>query len=158
MAVNGDPAVTKFLPYATWGSKADAQAWYQRMSGIQAAGAALQFVVVERSSECAIGTALLFRFDEESGRAEIGYALAHAHWGKGYMQEAWSTLIDWAFHAASLRRLEAEVDPRNKSSTRLLLRLGFTKEGLLRERWITKGEATDVETFGLLGREWKKPR
>ncbi len=59
--------------------------------------------------------------------------------------------------AESLRRLEDEVDPRNESSARLLAHPGFVKEGLLRERWITKGEVTDVEMFGLLRHEWIEP-
>jgi RimJ/RimL family protein N-acetyltransferase len=70
------------------------------------------------------------------------------------MHEALSALIGDAFRTMSLRRLEAEVDPRNAASGRLLQRLGFTKEGLLRQRWITKGRPTDVEVFGLLVHEW----
>jgi RimJ/RimL family protein N-acetyltransferase len=54
----------------------------------------------------------------------------------------------------ALRRIEAEVDPRNLPSGHLLLRLGFAKEGLLRQRWFIKGEARDTEVFGLLRDEW----
>jgi ribosomal-protein-alanine N-acetyltransferase len=54
----------------------------------------------------------------------------------------------------ALRRIEAEVDVRNIASARLLRRIGFTKEGLLRQRWVTKGEGRDVEMFGLLRAEW----
>jgi RimJ/RimL family protein N-acetyltransferase len=70
------------------------------------------------------------------------------------MYEALSGLLGSAFGTMSLRRLEAEVDTRNRSSARLLQRLGFTKEGLLRQRWVTKGEAKDVEMYGLLRDEW----
>lgn len=154
LQVNGDAEVTRFLPYATWHSMADADAWYQRMAGLQAAGAAWQFVVADKTSGTAIGTCLLFRFDEGSARAELGYVLGRAHWGKGLMHEALSALIATAFGALSLRRLEAEVDPRNQVSAHLLQRLGFVKEGLLRQRWVTKGVPTDVEVHGLLRHEW----
>jgi RimJ/RimL family protein N-acetyltransferase len=156
MEVNGDDTVTKFLPYASWRSIADAEAWYRRMAGVQASGSALQFVIVDKRTKCAIGTALLFRFDEESARAEVGYALKRTVWGNGYMREAWTALIGYAFGNIPLRRLEAEVDPRNESSRRLLLNLGFIKEGLLRQRWITKGEPIDVEVYGLLHHEWPR--
>src|SRR5258706_2821684 len=136
----------------------DAQAWLKRMCDLQASGSALQFVAIDKQAERAIGTVLLFRFEEASGRAEIGYTLGRAHWGKGYMPEALAALIDCAFGGMALRRLEAEVDPRNESSGPLLLRLGFTKEGLLRQRWITKGEAIDVEVYGLLRHEWPSSR
>jgi len=156
MQINGDAAVTRFLPYATWTSPADADAWYRRMADIQATGTALQLVLVERRSGRAIGTCLLFRFDEGSARAELGYVLGRAQWGSGYMHEALVAVIDAAFTALSLRRLEAEVDPRNAASGRLLQRLGFTREGLLRQRWVTRGEANDVVVYGLLRDEWRR--
>ncbi len=154
LEVNSSAEVTALLPYARWQTMADAEAWLRRMEGIQATGLALQFVVADKSSSRAIGTCLLFRFEEGSARAELGYALGRDHWGRGVMHEALVALVGHGFTEMGLRRLEAEVDTRNRPSARLLLRLGFTKEGLLRQRWITKGEAKDVEMFGLLRDEW----
>ena len=154
MEVNSNEEVTALLPYATWRSAADAEAWLHRMRGIEATGLAFQFVLVLKSVERAIGTCLLFRFEEGSARAELGYALGRAHWGQGLMQEALTALFGAAFGTMGLRRLEAEVDTGNRSSARLLQRLGFTKEGLLRQRWVTKGKARDVEMYGLLRNEW----
>jgi [ribosomal protein S5]-alanine N-acetyltransferase len=154
LEVNSSEEVTALLPYATWNSTADAEAWLQRMRGIETTGLAFQFVVVLKSTGKAIGSALVFRYEEGSARAELGYALGRAHWGQGLMREALSGLLDSAFGTMGLRRLEAEVDTRNSSSARLLQRLGFTKEGLLRQRWLTKGEARDVEMHGLLRDEW----
>ena len=68
-----------------------------------------------------------------------------AHWRRGCMREALRALIACAFGRMALRRLEAEVDPRNTSSGRLLLQLGFEKEGLLRQGWVSNGQARDVE-------------
>ena len=157
LQVNGDDETTRFLPYATWKSITDAEAWYQRMAAIQASGSALQFVLAEKPTGTAIGTCLLFRFDEGSARAEIGYVLGRRHWGAGYMHEALVALLGEAFGGMGLRRLEAEVSPRNLASKRLLERLGFVKEGLLRQRWVSKGEARDVEAYALLSHEWKRP-
>ena len=152
--VNGDDEVTRFLPYRSWTSREDAEAWFERMAGIQASGSALQFVLVDKRSSRAIGTCLLFRYDEGSARAELGYALARSHWGAGYMREALHALIGHAFGAMGLRRLEAEVDPANASSTRLLERLGFVREGLLRQRWVRGGRPYDVTLYGLLDHEF----
>ena len=113
LLVNGDSEVTRMLPYATWNSMVDAEAWYKRMFDIQATGTALQFVIVEKQTQRVIGTCLLFRYDEGSARAELGYVLGRSCWGRGYMQEALAVVIDCAFGSMSLRRLEAEVDPRN---------------------------------------------
>ena len=154
LEVNSNEEVTALLPYATWRSMADAEAWLQRMRGIQATGLGLQFVVVLKATGMAIGTCLLFRFEEGSARAELGYVLGRAYWGQGFMQEALEALVGCAFGTMGLRRLEAEVDTRNRSSALLLQRLGFTNEGLLRQRWVAKGETKDVEMYGLLRNEW----
>ena len=158
LEVNSNAEVTALLPYATWRTLADGEAWYQRMSGIQATGLALQFVVVSKATDTAIGTCLLFRFEEASARAELGYVLGRAHWGQALMREALTALLSSAFGSMALRRIEAEVNTRNPSSAALLLRLGFTKEGVLRQRWVTKGRAEDVEMYGLLRDEWQPGR
>ena len=158
LTVNSDDAVTRYLPYASWRGMEDARNWYTRMSGLRAAGSALQFAILERRSGTAIGSCLLFRYEESSARAELGYVLGRAHWGQGYMYEALRRLIDCAFNELGLRRLEAEVDTRNARSARVLTRLGFTAEGLLRERWLTRGEPCSVTAYGLLQREWQQPQ
>ncbi|MGL4574464.1 MAG: GNAT family N-acetyltransferase [Burkholderiaceae bacterium] len=154
LTFNGDDEVTRFLPYATWKSMDDARAWLKRMQGFQDAGGTLQFVVVDRQSALAIGTCLLFKHEEASARAELGYVLARSHWGGGVMREALTALINHAFTHMALRRLEAEIDPRNVASGRLLARLGFVHEGTLRQRWMTKGELSDSGLYGLLQDDW----
>jgi RimJ/RimL family protein N-acetyltransferase len=157
LEVNGDDEVTKYLPYATWTSMSDAEAWYERISGQQAAGSTLQFVIADKESDVVIGSCLLFRFEEASARAELGYVLGRRHWGGGYMREALTALLDRAFGEMALRRVEAEVNPLNVASGRLLLDLGFTREGLLRQRWVLKGVVVDAEIYGLLNPEWRSP-
>lgn len=90
----------------------------------------------------------------QNRRAEIGYALARAHWGHGYMGEALQALPGFAFTDLDLHRLEADIDPRNAASAAALARLGFIQEGLLRERWIVAGEISDSALYGLLRRDW----
>ena len=154
-AINGDPEVTRFLPYATWQSAADGDAWFARMHALAAAGTAQQLVVQRRDDGRVIGTALLFRHDDASARAELGYVLGRAHWGQGLMREALHALCSHAFGAMGLRRLEAEVNPANTASTALLGALGFTHEGCLRQRWVAKGSAPyDTHFYGLLAHEW----
>lgn len=154
LVVNGDNEVTRYLPYATWAGMEDANAWLARMQAAQATGAALQWAVVERSSNTVVGACLLFQYDALSARAELGYVLGRPWWSRGYMHEALVALLDSAFHTLALRRIEAEVDPRNLASGALLRSLGFAAEGILRGRWVTKGLVCDVESFGLLREDW----
>ena len=155
LRINGDDEVTRFLPYSTWTSIDDGQAWLARCHALAAQSTALQFVVLEKASASIIGTCLLFRHEPASERMELGYVLGRAHWGRGLMREALSALISHAFAAYGLRRLEAEVNPDNLASDALLRRLGFTHEGRLRKRWVAKGVVYDVNFYGLLGDEWR---
>ena len=154
MDVNGDAQVTRFLPYATWLTLDDAHAWFARMRTFQETGLALQFVVADKQSGDAIGTCLVFRFEEASAQAELGFVLARSYWGSGYMREALTALVDAAFATMGVRRLEAVADSRNAASTGLLRRLGFVREGVLRERWLEDGVPCDAEVYGLLRRDW----
>lgn len=117
----------------------------------------LKWGLALRDSNLVIGTATLFNLNLDNGRAEIGYAMGRDYWGKGYMHEALQTLVSHAFEVMKLRRLEADVDPRNAASIRTLERLGFQREGFLRERWHVNGEIQDAYFYGLLRREWHKP-
>ncbi len=154
MLVNGNDEATRFLPYASWRSLADARAWFERMSAMGASGQSIQYVLTDKATGLAIGTCLLFRYEEPSARAELGYVLSRAHWGRGIMREALMAVIGCAFGEYALRRIEAEVDPLNRASSRLLEGLGFTREGQLRKRWVDKGAAHDTLIYGLLKDEW----
>lgn len=148
--VNGDDEVTAFLPYPTWRDPADGEAWFARMRGFDEAGSARQLVIARNDDGKVVGTALVFRHDEGSARAELGYVVGRAHWRRGYAREALAALVAYAFGPMGLRRLEAEVDPANVPSNALLRALGFTLEGRLRERWTAKGRTYDVNLYGLL--------
>ena len=154
LVVNGNDEVTRYLPYATWASMEDAQAWLARMQAAQTSGSTLQWVVEETASKTVIAACLLFQYDAGSARAELGYVLGRPWWGQGFMREALVALLDAAFTTLALRRIEAEVDPRNVASGALLRSLGFGAEGILRGRWVTKGRVCDVESFGLLRDDW----
>lgn len=116
----------------------------------------LKWGLALRDSNTLIGTTTLFNLSLDNGRAEIGYAMNRTHWGKGYMNEALNALLSHAFEVMELRRLEADVDPRNAASIRTLERLGFQREGFLRERWHVCGEIQDALFYGLLCREWSR--
>jgi RimJ/RimL family protein N-acetyltransferase len=154
LGINGDPEVTRFLPYATWQSRDDGLAWFKRMQALEETGTCRQLVVVARESGRVIGTVLIFRFDAGSARAELGFVLGRAHWGQGFMREALEAVCAHAFSAMGLRRLEAEVNPANEPSNALLRRIGFRLEGTLRKRWVAKGVAYDTNFYGFLAEEW----
>ena len=114
--------------------------------------------VIAGPDDRVIGTCTLFHFDPRHRRAEVGYALRSDHWGRGLASEAASLAIDWALRTLDLHRIEADIDPRNEASRKVLERLGFRSEGVLRERFFVGDAATDSELFGVLAPEWRALR
>lgn len=115
----------------------------------------LNWLIAARRDDRAIGSCTLYRFDARHRRAEVGYALHPQCWGQGLASEAVALALDWGFQRLGLHRIEADIDPRNEASRRLLGGLGFRREGLLRQRFLIDGSASDSEIFGLLQEEWR---
>jgi len=120
-------------------------------------GEGMQLGIERKGDGVLIGTCTLFHFMGQNRRAELGYVLGSPYWRQGYMHEALQRLLAYAFDDLGLIRLEADIDPRNEASERTLLRLGFVKEGYMRERWIVGDVVSDSAVFGLLRREWTRP-
>ncbi|KVN38601.1 GCN5 family acetyltransferase [Burkholderia pyrrocinia] len=116
-------------------------------------GTAFNYVVESRETGEVLGDCALFHVNEQCRRAEIGFSLKRRHWRSGYMGEAAGALVEHAFGALNLNRLEADIDPRNVASARVLERLGFVREGLLRDRWIVGDEVSDSALYGLLKKD-----
>lgn len=154
LAINGDEEVVKFLGHAPWQAMAEAKAWFERISILQTSGSATELVILAKETKNVIGRCSLFDFEEVNAHARLGYVLGRAHWRQGYMREALTALINCAFSEMDLRRLEANVEAKNTASGSLLRCLGFTREGVLRERWLTNGATMDAEVYGLLRHEW----
>lgn len=154
LEINGDDETTRFLPYASWQGMADAEAWFVRIQGFVEQGHTRQLVVARREDDRVIGAIVLFRFDEDSARLELGYVFGRQYQGHGYAHEAVAATLAQAFGAMAIRRIEAEVNPANLPSCALVERLGFRLEGTLRQRWCGKGSCYDTRIYGLLASEF----
>jgi ribosomal-protein-alanine N-acetyltransferase len=157
-AIFSDPAVMRYWSTAPWSELQVALDYIERDRKAMAEGLFVRLGIVRAEDAALLGTCTLFSFDEQCRRAETGYGLATSAWGHGYACEAVTALLDWGFSALSLNRIEADIDPRNAASARALERLGFVREGHLRERWIVDGEVCDSLIYGLLAADWKAPR
>jgi RimJ/RimL family protein N-acetyltransferase len=154
-AVFSDPQSMRWWSMPAMTDRAEAVGYLERIQAGFESKTLFQWGVERKEDALVIGTTTLFHLDPGNARAEIGYILGSAWWGQGYMQEALKALVRYAFGEMKLRRIEADVDPRNTSSLKSLDRLGFRREGLLRERWNVAGEIQDTAYFGLLAHEWR---
>ena len=92
-----------------------------------------RWVIVRKADVQAIGTCGFHRWNKQHRRAEIGYDLARSAWRQGFMTEALTAVLEHGFAWMQLNRIEGLVHTENEASIRLLERLGFQKEGLLRQ-------------------------
>lgn len=157
-AIFSDPQAMRYWATPPWTTLERAHLRIADDLAALQAGEALRLFLEPREGGPIVGAVTLFGFVPGSARAETGYILAPAAWGRGLATEAMGALLDHAFGPLALRRVEADVDPRNTGSCRLLERLGFRQEGHLRERWVVAGEVSDTALFGLLAREWSAMR
>ena len=150
-----DPRVMRYWSSGPLQNREAAAAMQREIAQQNLSDTQMKWGLALRDTNKLIGTVTLFNLSRSNGRAEIGYAMGSAYWGKGYMNEALKALIVHAFDVLEFRRLEADVDPRNDASIRTLERLGFQREGFLRERWHVGGEIQDAFFYGLLKHEWQ---
>jgi RimJ/RimL family protein N-acetyltransferase len=83
-------------------------------------------------------------FPPHDGYAEAGYWTAPTQRGRGYTAEALRVLTAWAFAEVGLRRVELLIDPANAGSLAVARSAGFTIEGTVRQRFLHRGEPSDV--------------
>ena len=154
-AMRSDPVVQRYGSHPPWTDRQAAVDYIARNAAALAAGTGAQFAIERREDGVVVGTCCLYALNLQCRSAEIGYVLLPSQWGRGYATEANTALLDWGFGQLDLNRVEADIDPRNVASARALERLGFVREGYLRERWIVDGEVSDSAIYGLLASDWK---
>lgn len=102
-----------------------------------------------KGSEQAIGSIGYIRWDRSLKLAEIGFILAHAHRGRGYMSEACRAVIEFGFLNLQLEVIEGRALPKNQASIALLKRVGMKKEERVQARFFSKGDLVDLDIYRL---------
>lgn len=102
-----------------------------------------QWAITVPPSDALVGTVTLSGYDPAHRRAEVGFMLRRDLHGQGLARDAVEAVLAFAFGPMGLHRVEADTDPDNAASRRLLARLGFREEGHARERWFTFGTWKD---------------
>ena len=96
----------------------------------------INWTIKMKGSTEAIGYMSLWRIDHSNHRVELGYAVKKQYWKKSISQEAAQAVIDFAFKKLKAHSIMANINPKNKGSEALLLKLGFKQEAFL-EKTIT---------------------
>jgi RimJ/RimL family protein N-acetyltransferase len=152
----GNPAVCRYWSRAAMSEAREAEELQREIVSFFEERSLFQWGIADRTSNVLIGTCTLAELCAQHRRASIGYALAQSAWGSGYAREALPALLDFAFGTLVLHRIEADVDPGNLASIRVLEHLGFSFEGHQRERYFLSDEWQDAHLYGLLKRDWRR--
>lgn len=116
----------------------------------------IRWGIAIKGNDVLIGTCGFYDWNKTAYRAEIGYDLDPAFWRHGLMTETLLIVIKFGFEKMKLNRIQAIIDLENTRSIRLVQRLGFKKEGVLRQNSYFNGRFRDELCFSLLKHEWKK--
>ncbi len=150
LALFGDADVTRYWSQEPWTQLQQARDYLDRMRAERRTSEFYQWAIASNADDALIGTMSLFELNRTHRRGMIGYAVLPSMQGRGHASEAMRLMIDFAWNTLDLRRLEADTDPANTPSHRLLQRVGFVHEGSMRDRWFVHGKWHDTAWYGLV--------
>ena len=145
----GDKKVTEFYNILTLTKEEEAQKYLDWFSSRFAENAGIRWGISLKGKSNIIGTVGFNNFTKHH-RANLGYDLQTEKWNNGYITEALKAVISYGFKELEINRVEAEVMQGNTASERVLTKLGFTKEGILRHWMYWNGQHYDMTMYSLL--------
>jgi [ribosomal protein S5]-alanine N-acetyltransferase len=154
-ALQSSPRVLRYWDSPPWTERARAERFIAACRQMEAEGSGARLAIERAAGGAFIGWCCLVHWNPDYRSATMGYCLDEPAWGQGLATEAAGALLQWAFDALDLNRVQAQTDTRNIASARVLEKLGFEREGTLREDCIVNGEVSDSWVYGLLRRQWE---
>ena len=154
-ALHSNAFVLRYWDAPPWSERVRAERFITACRQIAQEGTGARLAVDRVCDGTFIGWCSLNRWNPDYRSASLGYCFAEAAWGHGYATEAARVLLRWAFGTLDLNRVQAETDTRNVASARVLEKLGFVREGTLREDCVVNGEVSDSWVYGLIRRDWR---
>jgi RimJ/RimL family protein N-acetyltransferase len=154
-ALHSSVDVLRYWDSPPWSERARAERFIEACGRMAQDGSGARLAMDRVSDKAFIGWCALVRWNPDYRSASMGYCLDDAAWGQGYATEAGRAVLQWAFDTLDLNRVQAETDTRNAASARVLEKLGFVREGTLREDCVVNGEVSDSWVYGLIRREWR---
>lgn len=127
-------------------TRADAEVWIQQTSRVPAG--VIYAIVVDGEAVGGIGITPMSY--EHRRTAAIGYWLSESYWGRGITTRALRVMTDLAFETFDLARLEAFVFEWNIASTRVLEKVGYTREARMKKRVTKEGRTVDCFLYALI--------
>ncbi|MBT3149370.1 GNAT family N-acetyltransferase [Streptomyces sp. CHD11] len=154
-ALQSSGHILRYWDAPPWSERSRAEKFIATCRQMEQEGTGVRLAVDRVSDGAFIGWCTLCDWNPDFRSASLGYCYDDAAWGRGYATEAARALLGWSFDTLELNRVQAEADTRNAASARVLEKLGFVREGTLREDCVVNGDVSDSWVYGLLRREWQ---
>ena len=152
-----DPEVTRYTAFGP-NTPEQTNGFLQFVSGesSQEDRANYSFALIHKETNQLIGSCGLMRSDTNGPQYSFGYVLRKDRWGQGLASEATTALVKFGFDELRAHRLWAHVFVGNRSSEKVLQRLGFRYEGCKLQSFFVRNAWHDLQTFAMLRSEWEK--
>ncbi len=161
LVFRGDPIVQRFDD-PPLKSVEETATFIDELLAASERGELLHWAITQAGADRVIGLVSLQQFERNGDRfhrrAEVGFGIAHAQWGRGVGSEAVRAVVGYGFETLGLNRIYARTIVDNIESVHLLERLGFIREGTQRQHSLEDdGRFHDSAVYGLLRSEWGYP-
>jgi ribosomal-protein-alanine N-acetyltransferase len=148
-ALYGQAEVTQYSELVTLGDADQAALVIRQFQGEFERGTGIRWAVALKTSPRLIGTCGL-AWHRQNFSTLLSYDLAPEFWNQGIMTEAAREVVRYCFERTDTNRISATTTLANAASMRLLHKLGFQEEGILRQWAFWKGKFVDLRCFSLL--------
>jgi RimJ/RimL family protein N-acetyltransferase len=151
--LDGDPYTARFTRIPSTPDAAFLSAWLARYERAWDDGSAAGFAVRDARTGEALAFAGIVQLDLDKQEGEIGYVVAPSARGRGVAGRAVELLTRWGFETLALQRIELRIDPANEPSARIARRVGYRRDGTLRNLHFKEALRGDVDVWSRLADE-----
>lgn len=145
-----DRSIRHRMKMHTWKTAEEQATWWEKFQLARNKGEAIQWCAFHKQTGDYVGLLTLKEISASNSRAELGYSIAKAQWGKGFGKEAAAEIVRFAFEKLELHSIYAIILPYNTPSQRIALGLGFVQQGHFYEEHFYEGHYYDTLYFTLL--------
>jgi ribosomal-protein-alanine N-acetyltransferase len=151
--IRSDDKVMKYLDTTRHNSEDDSRKMIESVIESYKNRTGINWAIIKKESKAFLGYFGFWRIITEHCRAEIGYALKPEYWGQGIMAETLNVMIEFGFNTLLLHSIEANVNPGNTASIKVLEKAGFKKEAYFRENFLYNNQFLDSIIYSLLEKD-----
>ncbi|AZA99380.1 N-acetyltransferase [Chryseobacterium joostei] len=151
-AMRSDPDMMKYIPRPLATDLEEASTHLKIMDEKITSNEMINWAITLKDDPKMIGTIGYYHIKPEHYRAEIGYMLLPDYQGKGYVTEAITKVVNYAFTTMNLHSIEAVIDPENVASAKVLEKCNFIKESYFKENEFYNGQFLDTIIYSILNK------